>query len=127
VASLLQAGAVINATDSNGLTALHVACVAGQLPVVEALLAHGSINVDSRTRDNCLPVHLAAKSGALRVVARLVEGGFNAVDACTQDWEVVHVAAINGNTAMVSWLLEHGADPCARGTYGGSSTWGGWM
>eukprot|EP00959_Pyramimonas_sp_CCMP1952_P124214 2597290-Pyramimonas_sp.AAC.1 len=42
LASLLDTGALVNASDSKGLTALHVACAAGQLPVVEVLLARGS-------------------------------------------------------------------------------------
>ena len=41
VIGLLENGALVNASDSKGLTALHVACAAGQLTVVEALLAHG--------------------------------------------------------------------------------------
>ena len=52
--------AKIDATNINGQTALHVACLNAKEDVVRILLKAGA-NAYSRNLHNCCPSHLAAK------------------------------------------------------------------
>ena len=69
------------------------------------------------TRD----LHLAARSGDLASVKRLIEGGLPADSPGRFGITALSLAAQNGATDVVQYLLEKGADPDARETFFGMS------
>lgn len=71
---LLEAGADVNAADSTGLTALHVAAMLGLQEEARWLIAHGA---DIRQRDQFgdMPSHTAAIYGQGGVIKVLFDAG----------------------------------------------------
>ena len=50
----------IDATNINGQTALHIACLNDEQDIVQLLLDAGS-NIYAKNLHNCMPAHLAVK------------------------------------------------------------------
>ena len=67
--------------------------------------------LEEKTRDRQLsPLHIAVISGNQKAVELLIDSGVsvNAIDRF--EWTPIHHAALLGHNAMLSYLLEHGAD-----------------
>lgn len=72
---LIQAGADLSAAaGSRGVLPLHVAAAAGNVKLVELLLAKGA-NVDALDNEGATPLHHAVGQAQARTVLALVEGG----------------------------------------------------
>ena len=69
VKHLLRRGANSRFCNSNGDTALHLACLNGQTTVVEDLLAHGA-DMEARGAQANRPIHLACAAGSKTSSAR---------------------------------------------------------
>src|SRR5690606_30354286 len=120
VKQMLEAGIHPDAQNSQAKeTALMRAAGAGQLAVVEALLAAGA-RPDKRDAAGSTALLSATASGRIEVVRVLLAAG--------ADPEVTSPALAgrtplmwslgNGNTAMAQVLLDGGADVDARTSYG---------
>lgn len=91
VALVAKYGADPNVTDKHGLTPLHYAAQAGNLPVVEFLIEQGA-EVDAMPEvrgcgENCpkiTPLYLAYQKGRTRVVEFLESRGANRIDSKTR-------------------------------------------
>ena len=70
VMRLLEAGADVNATEKDGVTALHWAAKDGHTAIVMRLLAAGA-NVHARDEDGLTALDWAAKQGHAAIVMRL--------------------------------------------------------
>jgi ankyrin repeat protein len=115
VRSLLRGGADANASEGDGMTALHWAADAGHLEIAEILMYAGA-NVDAATRlGNYTPLHLAARQGHGPLVLALLEGGADA-DATTTSGgsTALHLSAGSGSAEAVTALLRFGARVNAR-------------
>ncbi|MBN2207226.1 MAG: ankyrin repeat domain-containing protein, partial [Candidatus Aminicenantes bacterium] len=109
VADLLIAkGAAVRYQDTNGRSPLHYAAREGHPEVVELLLGHGG---DPTLRDGqgLTPLEYAVSRNKTAVVETLIR--LTKVDADSPEGSMVlHSAASQGNDALVSSLLEQGAD-----------------
>jgi ankyrin repeat protein len=103
------------AAHSFNMTALHVACHVGQLPMVKALLSRGA---DRVARDNrqLTPLHVAVNGGHLSCVVMLVGRPDRVrmtpaeVDAADHEgMTALHFAAGHGFNMICSMLLGAGA------------------
>lgn len=83
---LIAAGANVNVQDDMGWTPLHcgwtplhAACAAGNLDVIDELIAAGA-DIDAQTTDGeqNTPLHLASQRGNVKVVTKLLENGAEA-------------------------------------------------
>jgi ankyrin repeat protein len=128
VASLLEAGAEVNATDYRDNMPLHVAAGMGAAEVVALLLAAGA-DPAARTTFKETPLHTAAAGGGLApaaarlaIVDQLLAAGcpIDAVDSVNRT--ALWYAAATGTTEpateelaarylVLQRLLERGADP----------------
>ncbi len=120
VRDLLRDGADANASQGDGMSALHWAAQNGAADIA-AVLIYGGANLAAVTRlGEYTPLHLAARAGRGPVVRVLVESGAD-VDAPTSTGAVtpLQFAAAAGDVEAVMVLLEHGATIDAR-----ESQWG---
>ena len=118
---LVEAGAHINALDTNGQTPLHLACWRNQTSVIPTLLSSGASAdiVDSSGRT---PLSWASERGYLDVVRSLIEHRTNGssstdidIDGSNQEmWTPLHFAAKNNHLEVVNELLRAQADVNAR-------------
>eukprot|EP00271_Cylindrocystis_brebissonii_P013612 TRINITY_DN3360_c0_g3_i1.p1 TRINITY_DN3360_c0_g3~~TRINITY_DN3360_c0_g3_i1.p1 ORF type:complete len:186 (+),score=41.10 TRINITY_DN3360_c0_g3_i1:478-1035(+) len=72
----LSDGATVNTPDSEGRTALHMACANGHLDVVRLLIeSHADVNV--LNSEGSSPLHWAAVNGRIPIVELLMAHGAN--------------------------------------------------
>ncbi|XP_068618192.1 tonsoku-like protein [Battus philenor] len=103
-----------------GETQLHVACISGNILLVERLLAQGHpVNV----RDNAgwLPLHEACIHGNLEIANILINNGANVNDRGGANCDGItplYDAASNGHLEVVQLLLDRGAIPSLKTDFG---------
>lgn len=113
---LLAKGADASVSRSDGITALMTASVGGHLEAVRLLLEAGA-DPAATDNDGVTPLMNAAEGGSLEVVKLLAEAAKE--DAGYLDtWSetgftAMIIAAAQGNSKVVEYLLEAGADPNA--------------
>jgi len=114
VRTLLKQGADVNATQGDGMSALHWAARKGDAELAQMLVYAGA-NVGARTRLGAYtPLHMAAEIGAAPVVSVLLAHGAD-VNALTLTGATpVMLAAASGDTASIDALVSGGADVNAK-------------
>lgn len=114
VVSLLQSGADVNASQGDGMTAMHWAAERDDVEMAEVLRAAGA-SLEGTTRiGGYVPLHVAAREGNEAMVQWLVDAGAQ-VDRMTTETRAnaLHMAATAGDVTVVEMLLDAGADPNA--------------
>jgi uncharacterized protein len=114
---LLGAGAKADARNDYGATALSEAAMQGSDDVLAALLKGGA-DPNERNAEGETALMLAARTGLVDAARVLVDGGA-AIDN-KEEWggqTALMWAAAQSQAEMVGFLLEHGADPNARGVF----------
>ncbi|XP_072018043.1 transient receptor potential cation channel subfamily A member 1-like [Amphiura filiformis] len=95
---------IINETDSEGMTALHIASLKGHIKVVQLLMLRGALlHRDHRGRS---PLHLAAMEGYTNTMKILLATHGHLLNCQDDDGNTaLHLAAQEGRTNAVSFLL----------------------
>ena len=115
VKSLLEAeGVEVDARDETyQRTALHFACVNGNMELAMALVDRG-VDVDARDVNQGTPLHYACINGNMELAMALVDRGADVdardVNQCTP----LHYACDKGNMEVAMALVDRGADVDAR-------------
>lgn len=115
VESLLERGFDPNARDESGQVALGLAVREGSDRVVDVLLKHPQLDVNSSNSAGETALMLAALQGRLQVSQRLIERGAR---ISQQGWTPLHYAASGPEPRVVALLLERGAPIEARSPNG---------
>ncbi|XP_062231301.1 E3 ubiquitin-protein ligase KEG-like [Phragmites australis] len=105
---------LLEAQNTDGHTALHLACRRGSAELVEAIVAYQE-NVDILDKDEDPPIVFALAAGSPRCVRALV-GRFASVDSRLREGlgpTLAHVCAHHGQPECMQELLMAGADPNA--------------
>lgn len=115
---LLSKGAKPDLTDSNGQTALVVACCAGDagFQMVNRLLdagANSAIAISSESNRGGTALQISATLGANECLKLLLERGASATVSAVGGTAPLHSAGISGNPQTVAILLAAGADVSA--------------
>ncbi|XP_068116938.1 protein phosphatase 1 regulatory subunit 12A-like isoform X4 [Hyperolius riggenbachi] len=76
VRDLLAAGAPINGTNVDGLTALHQACIDENMDMVQFLVENGA-SVNQQDNEGWTPLHAAASCGFVNIAQYLISKGGN--------------------------------------------------
>src|SRR5579863_3530616 len=118
VRSLVQQKANVNASQSDGTTALHWAVRADDLETVDLLIRAGA-NVSAANRDGATPMLLASINGNAAMLERLIKAGADPNAALTKYGDTaLMMTARTGKTDAVKMLLDHGAQVNAKETWG---------
>ena len=114
VQQLISAKVDLNASQGDGLTALHAAAYNGNMELV-AMLLKGGANTRVTTRvDAATPLFMAAKGGNAPIVEALLKAGGNANDANGNGTTALMAAAASGSVDALRMLLDAGADANKR-------------
>ena len=113
---------IVNVIDINGHTALHEACIRGNLSIVKELLKHGAdANVQNVSfGDGKSPLQSACTGGYAAVVKAILdynpERTKELVETRVRGFmnSVMHFAAESGDVETVNVLLLYGADPSVQ-------------
>ncbi|MDR0740519.1 MAG: ankyrin repeat domain-containing protein [Puniceicoccales bacterium] len=99
-----------NRKITNGMTALHLAVLVNNFPIIEELIRGGA---DPCICDNVgdTPLHIAARTRNSPIVRYLLQQSADP-NAPDDEWRTpLHWAAWNNNLDMVQILTDYGADP----------------
>jgi uncharacterized protein len=114
VRTLLRGGADVNASQGDGMTALHWTALNGDLDTMNVLLYAGA-STEALTRVGAYtPLHLASSRAQAAAVARLLEAGSKVGPYTTTGVQPIHLAAQAGSPEAVKALLDRGADIDAK-------------
>ena len=110
VRSLLKQAADVNASQADGMTALHWAAMRNDTALAEMLLYAGA-NVKASTRINSYtPLLLAAKNGNVEVMDPLIKAGADINGKTSNGTTALMFAAAAGNADAVNVLIDRGVD-----------------
>jgi hypothetical protein len=97
--------------NTDGFTALQLACFFGQPEIALWLLAQGAdVNAVARNPMKITPLHATAANGNLALLRVLLEKGADVNARQQSDFTPLHEAAHANNPAMIQLFLEFGAD-----------------
>ena len=113
IRTLLDRGADANATQADGMTALHWAVYNDDADTARLLVRSGA-NVNAANRYGVPPLSLACTNGNADLVKLLLEAGADANASLQGGETVLMTAARAGNLEAVKALLAHEANPNAR-------------
>lgn len=109
VQTVVKAG-LINHTDPDGNTALHLAAINGNIEIVKVLMRSGAYDsVRAKNQYGRTPLHSAVRNGNPEVVQKLLECGAIVTEKDKDGQTPMHTAVRNGHAIIVKKLLECGA------------------
>jgi uncharacterized protein len=121
VRALLRQGSDVNASQGDGMTALHWAASHGDLDLAQMLLQAGA-NLRATTRINgYTPLFLASREGSAPIVSALLEAGADATAVSATGSTPLMLAAASGNVETATLLLDAGAEINAKETARGQT------
>ncbi|KAG8036666.1 hypothetical protein G9C98_003988 [Cotesia typhae] len=109
VLEFLESGVDINASNANGLNALHLAAKDGHSEIVRELLTRGAI-VDAATKKGNTALHIASLAGQEEVVQLLVQRGASVNAQSQNGFTPLYMAAQENHDSVVKFLLSKGAN-----------------
>ena len=112
IPALIERGAILEAKDSSGMTALHYAALFPNRRACVALIANGA-NIHSRVADGVTAVEIALTAmrvGAAAVVTELKAAGADLELPDSDGNTLLHRMVMMRNLAGVDTLLAHGVD-----------------
>jgi ankyrin repeat protein len=121
---LIDEGADVNAADSNGATPLFIAAGLSDPGMVKMLIEKGAA-VNALTQKDyeyegqpvikgATPLMAALKMGQKDSALLLMDKGADVNIRCEDGTDALMIAALNGDAAMVNYLLSHGANHQTR-------------
>ncbi len=105
----LDAGADIDAGDSDNSTALGIAAMRGHAPMVTFLIERGA-NVNHRDRKADCPLSFAVGAGREEIARQLVEAGADLYYRSPEGETLLHKSCSRNMPVFTAYLLEKGAD-----------------
>ncbi|XP_046381686.2 serine/threonine-protein phosphatase 6 regulatory ankyrin repeat subunit B-like [Haliotis rufescens] len=95
----------LNVQCDSGGNILHMACVGGHLDIIEYVVSHQIVSIDSSDHLGRTPVMLAAQNGHSNIFDLLVRGGCDLAVKDGYGETILHVACIGGNAEIVRYIV----------------------
>ena len=115
---LIDSKAAVNYKDPCfSRSALHWACVGGQVKAVQVLIAHNT-DVNCSDRDSVTPLIRAVMFGRQDIVEMLIDNGANLSQVDRLHSSALHYASFDGRSGIVSALIRAGSISNNRVIYG---------
>jgi ankyrin repeat protein len=109
VNALIETGADVNARDSSGYTALHIALQKNNIELIHALLQAGAdVNAYDRYGDRAL--HLAIQKDNIEAVHALLQAGAHVNARGSYGKTVLDLAVYQSNIEVINALVQAGAE-----------------
>lgn len=106
--------------NPNQNSALYLACIHGDTPIVKLLLAHGCHPNDFNVNESS-PLYVAAQEGHLEACKLLISNGADFNFTFREGYTPLYIAAQRGRLDIVKYLAEDiGANPFVRCRFGSS-------
>ena len=123
VKMLVEAGAGVCVTDSDGCTCLHYAARYGNIETVRYLVGLPEVDVNHADCHNHTALHKAVVKQHTEVVQVLIDAGadVNAHNIEGLHYTALHTAVVNKRTEVVQILIDAGADIDAQNNEGRST------
>lgn len=102
----------VDARGEDGDSPLHIACLYGQVAVVEECIRRGA-DVNVKDEDDSTPLHDACAGGFESIVAQLLQKGASVTAKDSEEETPIHHAARGGHAAVVQQLLTASSDRAA--------------
>lgn len=99
----------LNAVDSNGRTALHIACSFGRLEIMQLLVEAGA-NVDICSSSGQTPLHEACISGRYEILQEMLSEVADLDMVDNNGLSAAHYCALNGEVTCLSLLCNQVID-----------------
>jgi len=107
VVSLLLDGAnPMVQNDQDGKTAIHIAAMKGDIPILEFLLDHPKSDINVKDDNDSTPVASAMQEGKSKIVQYLLDRGADHKIPNKLKKTLLHVCGEKGNKALVKHLIE---------------------
>uniref|UniRef100_F6TXZ0 Uncharacterized protein n=1 Tax=Ciona intestinalis TaxID=7719 RepID=F6TXZ0_CIOIN len=107
---------LLEETDKNANSVLHLAAKKGFLPIIRILLEHDA-RIDPKNEDESTPVHIAAAHGQHMALKELLDHDKTMINSLDENANTaLHLSAIEGHTTCIEVLLDHGANVGLRNT-----------
>ena len=107
---LTEESADVKKSLKDGRTVLHIAAEENYVDVVNKLIKAKEIEVDAQTETLWTPLMIAAQKGLGDIVDALIEAGAGINRTLRHRRTALHLAAENGNVAVVKQLVAKGAE-----------------
>ncbi|KAL0219904.1 hypothetical protein P9112_005557 [Eukaryota sp. TZLM1-RC] len=98
---------IMDATDSSGMTPIHISCIRGFEDITNLLLQHNA-NISIRDYDGYSPLHYAAQEGHTTTVRALLthpDINLSLTDSTEVEDTALHLAARHGHLGVLSEIL----------------------
>uniref|UniRef100_H2YPY9 Ion transport domain-containing protein n=1 Tax=Ciona savignyi TaxID=51511 RepID=H2YPY9_CIOSA len=107
---------LLDETDKNANSVLHIAAKKGYLPIIRILLEHDA-RIDPKNEDESTPVHIAAFHGQHMALKELLDHDKTMINSLDENANTaLHLSSMEGHTTCIKVLLEHGANVGLRNT-----------
>ncbi|XP_048253945.1 ankyrin repeat domain-containing protein 50-like, partial [Haliotis rufescens] len=116
---VVDKGSDTSLEDINGDNILHLACIGGNVEIVKYILSQNIVDINNRGMYERTPLMVAALFGHREAFELVLDkgGDTSLVDTC--DVNILHLACIGGNVAIVKYILSQNfVDINSRGKIG---------
>ena len=101
--------AAINASDSDGMTPMHLAAKLGHAEVINTLINSGA-DVNKPAAGGETPIHIAAERGCVAAIKALITPGIDINKQADDNTTPLYTAAYFGRVDAIKTLIDNGAD-----------------